>query len=356
MNKDLTFIAPGNSIHSFKWISSIAERYEGDIYWITFFGADYSIPGVRQIEFERNIKGLLNAIFFVKKHTKGIIHIHSLGFHLLFFLLSRCMFIKNKMVTTPWGSDLIYGRWNFIKLLMLKNIFKNSALVTCDAVFMKELIRDIYPLARVKLINFGVDTDKFSFKKRVISKGNPFKLLSIRNLEDIYNIECIVRMMDIVSQKGLNVQLSIYADGSLKKKLQRLVSNLHLDDKILFLGRYSQDDLVNILASHDAFVSMARSDAGIASSTAEAMATGMICLVSDVAENSLWISHNVSGFLVRNNDHKDLARNIELIVLGKIDASDIGTKAREKIVSCNSIVGEMEKMNNIYLSLEKHFV
>ena len=110
MNKNLTFIAPGNSIHSFKWISSIAERYDGDIYWITFFGTDYSIPGVKQIEFKRNIKGMLSAIFFIKKHVKGIVHIHSLGFHLLFFLLSKFVFIKNKVISTPWGSDLIYGK------------------------------------------------------------------------------------------------------------------------------------------------------------------------------------------------------------------------------------------------------
>jgi L-malate glycosyltransferase len=353
MNKNLTFIAPGNSIHSFKWISSIAERYDGDIYWITFFGADYSIPGVKQIEFERNVKGMLHAIFFIKKHVKGIIHIHSLGFHLVFFLLSKLAIIKNKVISTPWGSDLIFGRSSFIKLLMFKHAFKNSSLITCDAIFMKKLIVDIYPLAKVKVVYFGIDTDQFSFQERVHSKSDPFKLLSTRGLEEVYNIESIIKMMYVTSQKGMNVQLSIYADGSLRDELQRMVSDLHLNDKILFFGKYEQNDLVNILAKHDAYISMSRSDAGIASSTAEAMATGMVCLVSDVAENSLWISNNVSGFLVHDNDHKELARSIESIVEGKLDILDIGVKAREKIVTCNSIDGEMSKMNNIYLSIEK---
>ena len=169
----------------------------------------------------------------------------------------------------------------------------------------------------------------------------------------VYNIESIIKMMYVTSQKGMNVQLSIYADGSLRDELQRMVSDLHLNDKILFFGKYEQNDLVNILAKHDAYISMSRSDAGIASSTAEAMATGMVCLVSDVAENSLWISNNVSGFLVHDNDHKELARSIESIVEGKLDILDIGVKAREKIVTCNSIDGEMSKMNNIYLSIEK---
>ena len=49
----------------------------------------------------------------------------------------------------------------------------------------------------------------------------------------------------------------------------------------------AQRQLVEILANHDAYISMSRSDAGISTSTAEAMSTGMICLVSDVAENSI---------------------------------------------------------------------
>ena len=166
----IIFIAPGNSIHSFKWISSISKSYDGDIYWISFFGNEYLVPGVKQIVFKKNIKGIINSIFFIKKYTKGIIHIHSLGFHLLFFFFSAFFFLKNKIICTPWGSDLIYGRLNFIKKLLLKNIFKSSALITCDALFMKKLINKIYPLAKVKLIHFGIDTDKFFFQKRKLFK------------------------------------------------------------------------------------------------------------------------------------------------------------------------------------------
>ena len=347
----IVFIAPGNSIHSFKWISSVSKLYDGDIYWISFFGNEYSIPGVKQIVFKKNIKGIINSIFFIKKYTKGIIHIHSLGFHLLFFFFVFFS-LKNKIICTPWGSDLIYGRLNPIKKLLLKNIFKSSALITCDALFMKKLIKSIYPLAKVKLIYFGIDTYKFFFQKKKLFKKKILKLLSIRNLEEIYNIESIIKMVEIVTLKGLHVKLSIYGDGLLREQLKKLVSDKSLNDKISFLGRYSQKNLVNILAQHDLYISMARSDAGIASSTAEAMSTGMICLISDVAENYLWISHKVSGFLIKDNDSNDLAKYIELIVNGKVNLKNLGINARNKITTYNSIYKEMKKMSKIYKFIE----
>ena len=68
MIKDLIFIAPGNSIHSFKWISSISKKYEGEIYWVSFFGNDYIVPGVKQMVFNKNIKGLITKYGGVASH------------------------------------------------------------------------------------------------------------------------------------------------------------------------------------------------------------------------------------------------------------------------------------------------
>jgi hypothetical protein len=81
------------------------------------------------------------------------------------------------------------------------------------------------------------------------------------------------------------------------------------------------------------------------------MSTGMICLISNVAENFLWISHKVSGFLIKDNNSFDLAKYIELIVNGKVNIKNLGIKARKKIITCNSIYREMKKMSKIYKSI-----
>ena len=96
---------------------------------------------------------------------------------------------------------------------------------------------------------------------------------------------------------------------------------------------------------------MARSDAGIAASTAEAMSTGMACCVSDVAENNLWINNKNNGFLIEDDNHNMLADQIEKIYKKGVYLEEIAKNARNKITDDNSIKGEMNKMSILYKNL-----
>ena len=74
---------------------------------------------------------------------------------------------------------------------------------------------------------------------------------------------------------------------------------LSLSKKVKFIGRYDYESLPQLLNNHDLFISTSLSDAGIASSIAEAMACQKIVIVSDSGENKLWISNDVNGFLFK---------------------------------------------------------
>lgn len=347
--KSIIFIAPGNSIHSYKWISEIYEQTNFEIYWLSFHGLGKKIEGVEQFSFSKSFIGIFECIRKIKSIKNSLIHVHSVGFHSYFFFLAKIFGINNTIISTPWGSDIIFGKNKFFKNFFLKFIFQNSKIITCDAVFIKKLVIDLKKDSNVKIINFGVDTKKFSFINRNFKKES-INILSNRSLEKIYNIKSIIKSASIIKSKGIDFKLSIYADGPDRKGLEDLVSSLDISSNVIFHGRYSQDNLVKILNNHDIYISMSYSDAGIASSTAEAMATGMICCVSDVAENNLWIEDGISGFLVKDDDHIDLANKIEQIYEHRFDLSKISKRARAKIESDNSIYGEMKKMIDLYLS------
>ncbi len=350
--KSIIFIAPGNSIHSYKWISEIYQQTNCKIYWLSFYGLGNKIEGVEQFIFSKNFIGIFRCIRKIKSIKNSIIHIHSVGFHSYFFFLAKLFGINNSTISTPWGSDIIFGRNKFFKNFFLKFIFQNSKIITCDAVFIKQLVISLNKYSNVKIINFGVDTKKFSFANRNFKKEN-INILSNRSLDKIYNISSIIKSASIIKSKGIDFTLNIYADGPDRKVLEDLTSSLDISSNVIFHGRYSQDNLVEILNNHDIYISMSHSDAGIASSTAEAMATGMICCVTDVAENNLWIKDCESGFLIKDDDHEDLASKIEKIYEHKFDLNKMSKRARAKIERDNSIYGEMKKMVGLYHSLVK---
>lgn len=356
MSQKLIFIAPGNSSHSLKWISSINNQSNYLISWVSFYGNENNIDDVTNYNFSKSITGILKCIRLIRTHDDAIVHIHSVGFHAFLFYIAKILKISNKIVTTPWGSDLIYGKESFFKRQLLKFLFKRSDLVTCDAFFIKNIVKELQNNTKVEIINFGVDTNKFPFFKREFHSGDKLKIISNRSLEDLYNIKSIIKSAQILNQRGINFELNIYAEGRLDKNLRRLVDEFNINSMVKFIGRYTQSDLVQILNDHHIYISMAHSDAGIASSTAEAMSTGMICCVSDVAENNIWIKNGITGFLVEDDNHIELAEIIERIYKKNIFPDEVSKNARRKIVKDNSIDGEMLKMVALYNALGKTIV
>ena len=65
-----------------------------------------------------------------------------------------------------------------------------------------------------------------------------------------------------------------------------------------------------ILATCDIYVSTSLSDAGLASCTGEAMASGTAVVVTDSAENYLWVKNDETGALVPVKNPTALSESI----------------------------------------------
>ena len=92
---------------------------------------------------------------------------------------------------------------------------------------------------------------------------------------------------------------------------------------------------------------------GLASSIAEAMACQKIVIVSDSADNKLWISNGVNGFLFRSGSSKSLYKSIISAIDKKYLWDQISFNARKTILDRNDITNEMRKM---YRLMESNLV
>ena len=101
----------------------------------------------------------------------------------------------------------------------------------------------------------------------------------------------------------------------------------------------------------DVYVSTSLSDAGIAASTAEAMACGLPVIVTDVADNKKWIDNGVNGFVVPVKDPKSLAEKIIYLLQNEDIRKKFGKINRKIIEERNNYYKEMEKMEDIYKEL-----
>ena len=168
----ILYLAPGNSIHSKKWIEKIKSiSPKNNFCWYSFEKFQYEIDGEINIfsYSGKNFLRLFKLIIFIfqigvliKKNNFDLIHIHSVGTYCLIAIIPIIFNIP--FIVTPWGSDIIFGSRKIINKLIMKFIFFKASLITCDAIHISKLISKISSKAKPKIINFGIDFEICSFR------------------------------------------------------------------------------------------------------------------------------------------------------------------------------------------------
>lgn len=366
----ICYLANAASIHTHRWVSYFAERGH-EIHVISFENARIEGATVHVLKLPILVK---NATFplkmasihrikaLIKRITPDILHAHYVTNYGLFGAL--CNF--NPFVLTTWGSDIltIPGErfLSTIRKYIAKYVLRKTDLITCDAEHMKETLKrfGVAP-EKISLVYFGIDTKKFSPRKKredlkvkVGIYGSP-AVISLRNLEPLYDVESLIKSVPLVLKEIPESKFVIVGRGSEEKRLRDLAKSLGVSDSVKFTGFIPNDEIPQYLTTMDVYVSTSLSDAGIAASTAEAMACGLPVIVTDVADNKKWVEDGVNGFVVPIKDPKYLAEKIIYLLLNENLRKKFGKINRKIIEERNNYYKEMGKMEDIYKELVRRY-
>ncbi len=348
MSKSILFIAPSNSTHSLKWINYTFKNKKYNLVWVSFYqkGDNIDIPyGISYYELKsfNPISVLIKLKSILVKHSIELVHLHYIGktSYLLLFLGIK------KLIISPWGSDIKFLSNNFLKKHIVKKLLEKATLITVDASFIGDLVKSLTTEnIRIERINFGTDTDFFQVNN-LTKKTGKFRIVSLRNLEKIYSINTIIEALSLLEEKN-NISLDIYGYGSEEENLKSLVNEYKLESQVHFKGKYQYKDLPKILNTYDLYISSSKSDAGLAASTSEAMACGVICISADNSENKFWMDDQC-GFLFKTQSSNDLVLKIKTVISSNVETlNTIKINARKKVLKYNSYKNEMKKMNHFY--------
>lgn len=357
-----------NSVHLIRWANYFAER-EWKVDIITWYRTPENVlklhPSIKihAIHFPPHqffrYGALLETIFLVKKIQPTIIHAHYVSVFGILAAMYGKLFNFKPIIQTVWGSDILEDmdtpRRPLIKYALLK-----ADLITTDAEFMKDIVCKLGVNSdKIKIILFGTDVKKFSPQQRneklriELGLENSLGIISLRSFQQIYDIESLIRAVPLVVHEIPHAKFLICGSGPLEKDLKELSKSLNLSDKIQFLGSIPNDLIPEYLASLDLYVSTSLSDAGLAASTAEAMASGLPVVITDFGANSQWVQDGNSGFLVPLKNPDKLAESIVKALNNKELLTIFGERNRKIIEDRNNYYVEMEKMEKLYFELQK---
>lgn len=356
----ICFLAPANSVHSYRWVKYFADKgYE--VHWISFYASSFSsIDNVKYYEISTKRAKIFHAIIhtkrLIKKIKPDILHVHSVALYGIAGALSRF----HPFVATAWGSDVLITGKSWIKAPFVKYALKKADLITCDANHMIDAMLSLgIDDKKIRLIYFGIDTDRFcpEEKSRELREqldiGDCPAIISLRSLFPVYNVETLIRSVPYVLEEVSDAKFVIVGTGSEKKMLKELAESLGVSENVRFVGRIANEELPNYLISMDIYVSTALSDAGIAASTAEAMACGVPVIITDSGENRKWVDNDKNGFIIPIKSPEILAEKIIFLIKNNDVRAEFGKRGRKIIEEKNNYHVEMEKVESVYVELFK---
>ena len=304
-----------------------------------------------------NLPSVLARVRGTIRHVRpDVLHAHSAGGYAWLALLAGF----HPYLITPWGTDIMIdskrSRWNrFLTTMALRR----ADLITCDAYHVEdEMVRLGLSADKIRIVFFGTDMTRFdrpadgaSAPPEQAVQQNSHTVISTRTLTPVHDIETFVRSVPLVQQTLPGTRFVLVGDGSERRELEGLVAELGVGESVRFTGYVDEDEMVRRLQASDVYVSTSLEDAGLAASTAEAMACGLPVVVTDNADNGKWVEDGAGGFVVPMRNPEVLADRVIRLLKGEKMRSDFGRLNRQVIEERNNYVTEMGRMEEIYEEL-----
>jgi glycosyltransferase involved in cell wall biosynthesis len=286
------------------------------VYRFPFFAGNKLLIEYKKIPYLRMIlyyiSGFFLTIYILVKNRCHLIHIHwAIPTGLIGAWVGT--FLKKPLIVTIHGSDLRMAleRSGFLKKIFTYVCKKATHLNCVSEVQKKELERLGIPNDKISTIPMGIDEAFLEMGKnrKIELTKRPYVILSNRNLLPIYNVSLLIRAIPRVINEEPKVRFIIAGDGPERENLEKEAKKLNVISSLKFLGRVPHQEMPNLLAETDIYVSTSLYD-GTSVSLLEAMGSGAFPIVTDIPANREWIIHNENGFLVPVNEERYLADRI----------------------------------------------
>lgn len=239
-----------------------------------------------------------------------------------------------------WGSDLLMNatRTPFHRARARYTLHR-SDLVHVDArVLARAAARLGAPEDRIWTRPWGVDADALApaaaWEERRAG-AREARLLWTRQLAPLYDPETFLRALGLLRRRGVAFRATVAGEGPLRASLEALARELEIGALVTFTGWVGEESLRALYRTHEIYVSLSRSDS-TSQSLLEAMAAGLVPVVTEIEGNREWVTHREEGLLVPLGDAEAVACAIVEIVDSGRSAPAGGTPSAPALMAARA--------------------
>ena len=149
------------------------------------------------------------------------------------------------------------------------------------------------------------------------------KVLYVGRLHQIKYSDDLIRCAAEIKNNFQDFRLLLAGDGEQRPELERLAAELGIDDKVLFLGLKTQEELIHLYFTADVILF---THAGM--TLVEAALSGKPIVSYEHDWSSEFLSYNERGLLADFRDYRGMAQKVLWVFQHEEEALAIGEKAR----------------------------
>jgi glycosyltransferase involved in cell wall biosynthesis len=227
-----------------------------------------------------------------------------------------------------------------------QRVYRSSKRVICISEHVREqVLQGTGRGCRTSVVYNGVDPEIFSPSAESSSGGT--KILSVGNLIATKGHDLLIRATAGLASEFQTISLDIVGQGPERARLEALAGELHVRERVYFLGHRSRREVAGAMQRCTAFALPSRYE-GLGCVYLEAMSSGKAvigCRGQGIAEI---IRHGSNGFLVGPDNQRELTLALAMLLRDENLRKNFGQAARDTILERFTLAQQAEQLARIY--------
>lgn len=252
-------------------------------------------PGSRPVEALRMVKKVRSLIR--AERVDWVVGFNPVPWGSLAFSAARAQRIPTCLSLIGMDFLQLQTKWGFP---FLQAVRRAQAVTVTGERMVEGLIALGVERQRIRILPHSVDLLRF----RPTGGQKRYDVLSVGQLIDRKRMDVVINAVALSRKRGRDVRLGILGKGPLEGALHAQAKSLGVSDLVEFIGY--RNDVEAVLGSARSFC-LASEWEGVPFALMEAMAAGLVPVVTDVGTISDWIRTGENGCLVPVGDASALA-------------------------------------------------
>ncbi len=279
----------------------------------------------------------------VRREKIDVIHTHDFG-PTEYAVALKMRFPRLKLVHTHHTVHDFITKKKYVLFFQFAALFYYRIIGVSD--YVTGILKDLCPLSRGKIVTVsnGLDVDSFRNFPRQERSGSGLRLVNVSRLSPEKNLIHLLRACRKLGEAGIPFELHHAGSGAATEavKVGGFVEEHGLQSQVHFGG--FQKDVRPTLAKGDIFVSPSLTE-GHPVAVLEAMASGLLCLCSDIPAHRLLAD---DGVLLFPLDETSLVRILSQIHQEPGKYREVAARAERQVKAKFSLERMIESYGSIY--------